>query len=599
MSALNSLNALVSQIGQFLRRPVAPRSDADHDSEDGPISDHDNARSDGPVLEKNNSEILSNFISSAQEDSLLKRLTNSKHREATKLWGKLCHRIDAAYPPKDQLQPIDVDAVSDPIHHNVDDSTFGVDQPRYRSSSTMMDDIRYSLRHAFCAYQPAVVALKSEEMSLAFKSQTAMLMACFSLSAEDILIDHCSLQLDRLVTRAHEPAYYLAVDHKMQCIVLSIRGTSSVGDILTDLNAKSKRHRMSGTTGFVHEGMLQSAQFMYESVTSTVVTACHRHRGYRVVVTGHSLGAGVAALLGLMYKDHPAIYGQDGARLRVWCFASPCIVSREFTDNALGNAFITSIALETDVVTRLSMESVRKYNLRQDFIMTHAQCSSAMLQDVLRRDHLEDESESAEFLRILKTLESPKPQEQLFPMGRILWFVPRIVMDDDIVFRRRTLMKMLVDHGAADGDDGIDGAVEEKECGQEEGLESSANEVVEEMEGKQDDAVPEWRRTLNASMRNLQEGLRVRSQSVGLNANNLWREMCHDVSRGVKDFQTDIRCKMDSSRRRRKYGASNYVLCDATKCRYMFQEFICDFPESLQSHNPQRYLWACDATLRQ
>merc|ERR1712087_877840 len=212
----------------------------------------------------------------------------------------------------------------------------------------------------------------------------------------------------------------------------------------------------------------------------------------------------------------------------------------------------------------------------------------------------EDESEAAEFLRVLRTLETPNPSELLYPLGRVLWFVPRIVMDDDQTFRRKTLMDMLCD--PVNVEIAEDGLEEQKydSNDQEEGLENDRDTAMSthEVEGV-DGNIPQWKRSLSESMRNLEEGLRVRSQSVGLHANQLWNELCHDVSRSVKDLQTDMRCKMDTSKRRKKYSGRNYVLCDATDCRYIFQEFVFDFPDSLTVHNPQRYLWACDATLRE
>ena len=36
------------------------------------------------------------------------RLFVPRHHEAAKLWCKLCHKIDASYPPKEKVQPIDI-----------------------------------------------------------------------------------------------------------------------------------------------------------------------------------------------------------------------------------------------------------------------------------------------------------------------------------------------------------------------------------------------------------------------------------------------------------------------------------------------------------
>ena len=171
-------------------------------------------------------------------------------------------------------------------------------------------------------------------------------------------------------------------------------------------------------------------------------------------------------------------------------------------------------------------------------------------------------------------------------------------MDDDIAFRRRTLMKMVGVCEKIEHQNEVE--MVDLESGQEEGLESLADDMENEgLEGKQEG---DWKDRLSSSMKdlyeNLGEGLKVRSQTGNLNANQVFRELCHDIHRGVKDFQTDIRCKMDTSKRQRKYGGRNFVLCDATQCRYIFQEFVFEFPDSLRCHNPQHYLWACDATLR-
>lgn len=363
MSALNTLVCQISQdvsrwASSWMRHP-APPPPADVPLSDDPQNSDENNVNDPPVIERDNSEIISNAMAHAKETQIWRRLTDPKHRKATKLWSKLCHKIDVAYPPKEHLRPIDLSEMKE-------NHTFDQD-----AEPSLLEQMRYSLRHAFTAYQPAVVAMKSEELSLAFKSLTTMLMTCFHLKAEDILIDHCSPKLDRLYTKAHEPAYYLAVDHQRQKIVLSIRGSSSIGDVITDVNAKCKRYECFGTTGYVHEGILEAAQFVHKSATDSLVTACQQYMEYQVVITGHSLGAAVAALLGLMYKDHAVIRGGNGWRLKVWCFASPPVISREFTDRQMANDYITSVALETDVVTRLSWESVRKCNLRQDLIMKY------------------------------------------------------------------------------------------------------------------------------------------------------------------------------------------------------------------------------------
>ena len=53
---------------------------------------------------KGHTEVISNIMIGAKQ---LWRMLVPKHPEAAQLWCKLCHKIDAAYPSKEKLQPID------------------------------------------------------------------------------------------------------------------------------------------------------------------------------------------------------------------------------------------------------------------------------------------------------------------------------------------------------------------------------------------------------------------------------------------------------------------------------------------------------------
>eukprot|EP01083_Nonionella_stella_P267943 905450_1 len=222
-----------------------------------------------------------------------------------------------------------------------------------------------------------------------------------------------------------EPTFYLIADHKKKKIVLSIRGTSSVGDLFTDLDAVPQNLELFGINGFVHKGMLQATYAIQRIVSLQLVKLCELYNDYGVIICGHSLGAGIAALLGLMYKDHPIIRKQN--RLKVYAFASPCIVSKHFTDGKLECDYITSVALSTDFITRLSVESIRKRNLRQDFIMEQ---SDVVIDKCMTDDVESMDDECVEFLRVLKSISSVVPTQELYPLGRILWFVPNTVIHD-------------------------------------------------------------------------------------------------------------------------------------------------------------------------
>ena len=550
------------------------------------MNDNSNQRNEP----KSTSIVLSDLMTTAKNESMLTRLFHPQHREAGKLWNQLCHKIDISYPPKHALSPIDT---------------------KSQQNQQLMNELRYSMRCAFCAYPPAIVAMKSEHLSLTFKTPKQLLKTCLNITDDDIIIDNCSLNdIKNLWFKSHAPCFYLIIDHNTQRIVLSIRGTASIGDIITDLNANCKKIDDKNNiglniNGFVHEGMLDAAIAVRERVTSKLIEICNKYQDYTMLITGHSLGAGIASLLGLMYNNHPIIHKQN--RLRVYSFASPCIVSKEITNIAIGNDYINSVVLGMDIVTRLSVEAVRKCNLRQDLIMNYSK--DMVLQCLQRDDDMHhDESADAEFLRILKELQSPTPQQQLFPLGRVLWFVPNVVMNEDVNFRKRSLMNL---KGILKDDEKKTDEIKKEEMVQiedvlmREGFEDDNNGKDKGLKKKE---MNKFENVWNSTWKKVGDGMKQFKQSMdldmidmrmnnGISGRHVFREFCHDISKGFKDIKTDIKCKLDVNKRRMKHNGNNWTLCDATKCRYIFQELVFDLPDCFNIHEPERYLWALDATI--
>ncbi|GAX74974.1 hypothetical protein CEUSTIGMA_g2420.t1 [Chlamydomonas eustigma] len=68
-------------------------------------------------------------------------------------------------------------------------------------------------------------------------------------------------------SEAFRPVHFLAIDRAANKIVISIRGTINMSDLLTDMCGKPVRHEFTPTlSGYVHSGLLQSAQFVVSSV---------------------------------------------------------------------------------------------------------------------------------------------------------------------------------------------------------------------------------------------------------------------------------------------------------------------------------------------
>ncbi|KAK9826366.1 hypothetical protein WJX81_002936 [Elliptochloris bilobata] len=210
--------------------------------------------------------------------------------------------------------------------------------------------------------------------------------------------------------------YFIALDRATQSLVVCIRGTLSLDDCLTDAMVGAG-HRGGGgareqgaqqpsraftagvfdrsfrqhtpppvqlaswrAQGTAHWGILEAAKDLVADLASEGVLAALLEgrplprnvalrasadcRGWGVVVTGHSLGAGAAALVALYLRN----FFPD---TRAWAFSPP----GGLVDTALASAAtacVTSVAVGKDWVPRLSLASFER--LRDDMIVAAARC---------------------------------------------------------------------------------------------------------------------------------------------------------------------------------------------------------------------------------
>ena len=154
--------------------------------------------------------------------------------------------------------------------------------------------------------------------------------------------------------------YCILLDHEHSHVVLSIRGSLSLEDIVTDvillpksLEEIGNRYGFDGKGQFCHAGVVAC----FESV----MVDLERHRlverllgqqypGYSLRIVGHSLGAGVAALLGYALRlRYPSLkvfaYSPPGGTM-TWDIATGC------------KTFVTTFVLDSDIVPRLSLSNM-------------------------------------------------------------------------------------------------------------------------------------------------------------------------------------------------------------------------------------------------
>ncbi|XP_044755828.1 diacylglycerol lipase-beta-like [Coccinella septempunctata] len=159
-----------------------------------------------------------------------------------------------------------------------------------------------------------------------------------------------------------ELPFCVIADHKTCNIVIAIRGSISLRDIFTDLTATSDKFEAAGVPPdtMAHKGMIIGANYILKRLDQAGVLekAFAKYSDYGLVLTGHSLGAGVATLLAFKLRSR---YSD----LKVYAFSTPAgLISREAAK--VSESFVFTVGVGDDFVMRLGVDSVE--NLRTGII---------------------------------------------------------------------------------------------------------------------------------------------------------------------------------------------------------------------------------------
>ncbi|KAI4334779.1 hypothetical protein L6164_013489 [Bauhinia variegata] len=209
-----------------------------------------------------------------------------------------------------------------------------------------------------------------------------------------------------------EAAYFVLVLHHIQSVVITIRGTETPEDLITDglckectlsaedlaglidcshIHSDIKERVISSFPHHGHSGIVEAARDVFNQIegnprerdsescgllSSLLGVGCECF-GYDVRVVGHSLGGAIATLLGLrLHQRYP--------NLHVYAYGPlPCV------DSVVANAcsdFVTSIVFGNEFSTRLSIGSVMR--LRAAAIQSLSQdanADTAMILKLARR----------------------------------------------------------------------------------------------------------------------------------------------------------------------------------------------------------------------
>uniref|UniRef100_A0A2D4IYQ5 Diacylglycerol lipase-alpha n=1 Tax=Micrurus lemniscatus lemniscatus TaxID=129467 RepID=A0A2D4IYQ5_MICLE len=189
---------------------------------------------------------------------------------------------------------------------------------------------------------------------------------CNAIAIRRHFLDENMTSVDIVYTSCHDAVYetpfYVAVDHEKKKVVISIRGTLSPKDALTDLTGDAERLPVEGHHGtwLGHKGMVLSAEYIKKKLEQEMVLsqAFGRDLGrgtkhYGLIVVGHSLGAGTAAILSFLLRpQYPT--------LKCFAYSPPGgLLSEDAMEYS--KEFVTAVVLGKDLVPRIGLSQLEGF----------------------------------------------------------------------------------------------------------------------------------------------------------------------------------------------------------------------------------------------
>eukprot|EP00240_Pyramimonas_obovata_P001033 CAMPEP_0118928854 /NCGR_PEP_ID=MMETSP1169-20130426/6005_1 /TAXON_ID=36882 /ORGANISM="Pyramimonas obovata, Strain CCMP722" /LENGTH=479 /DNA_ID=CAMNT_0006870925 /DNA_START=363 /DNA_END=1799 /DNA_ORIENTATION=- len=240
-----------------------------------------------------------------------------------------------------------IDGHSDTSTESRSSKSSAGDSPSSRQSSSsscppawQMDELHIMSTYSMASYGRLFLSVAERKPELLRMSEERVIALYTGGEAEWVL--------HRAEATMFRPAHFVAVDHDIRMVVVAVRGTLGVSDTLCDLCCESAPLRVGSTAGRVHSGFLKAAETLDAELADKVAAILERYPRYRLRLCGHSMGAGISALLAALWVERfPQLqcYGFGAAA------AGTLDLSRALAPHC------TSVVLGNDFVPRLSLGS--------------------------------------------------------------------------------------------------------------------------------------------------------------------------------------------------------------------------------------------------
>ncbi|KAG9395808.1 Lipase (class 3) [Carpediemonas membranifera] len=155
--------------------------------------------------------------------------------------------------------------------------------------------------------------------------------------------DMIRLHYPKVMKEPFRCCYYM-LDHVATGeIIVAFRGTLSMPEVMTDLVAST----MPFMGGHAHKGMFLTAKNMYPEIKEALRAYLGQYSRKTVTFVGHSLGAGIAAIMAMMCRDEFSV--------KAVAFACPSVFTQANVEAS--KELVTSVVMGGDLIPRLSYKS--------------------------------------------------------------------------------------------------------------------------------------------------------------------------------------------------------------------------------------------------
>ena len=236
-----------------------------------------------------------------------------------------------------------------------------------------------------------------------------------------------SLKQDSKISEMGPVVYYISVDHENECVVVTLRGTMGLSDALTDFTCEYTTYN-----GFnVHKGMMACAQKLETLIEKDVVDALAMNKDYSLVLTGHSLGGGIAGMMSILWSDvidnKSSVIRLKDKKTPIKCYAYgiPCIMDQALSIKC--QYLITSVVHNSDLVPTLSLGLVQDLKYMMDFLGDfESNACEKIISHALGLDI--SETVDDEYLwAVSKGISKSMKAVKLVPGGKVLWIRSRTI----------------------------------------------------------------------------------------------------------------------------------------------------------------------------